>query len=207
MLTLRITLVASRGGHGDQAQDHQSANDEGGAGLVQHNQLPADSLLASLPATRIPRSQWVLGFRQRHHCRAVDVAPWPLAAVLAISVRTNVEHGVPAVPLPIGLVIPAARSSPDTSPPDEWLPSLVTESNLDALLATQPWEVLNTPVVSMSFDMTGEFESLAAAYVAFEEEHRQAYWEATHTIPISLDLQETHTGLDQYYTARKQRRS
>ncbi|GMF41106.1 unnamed protein product [Phytophthora fragariaefolia] len=59
----------------------------------------------------------------------------------------------------------------------------------------------------MSFDITGEFVSLAATYVAFEEEHRQAYWEATHTIPISLDLREVHPGLDQYYTARKQRRS
>ncbi|GMF39134.1 unnamed protein product [Phytophthora fragariaefolia] len=63
----RTPVGEEGGGHGDQAQDHQGANDEDGAGLVQHNQLPADSVLASLPATRIPRSQWVLGFRQRRH--------------------------------------------------------------------------------------------------------------------------------------------
>ncbi|GMF41749.1 unnamed protein product [Phytophthora fragariaefolia] len=203
----RTPVAEEGGGHGDQAQAHQGANDEGGAGMVQPNQLPANSCLASLPATRIPRSQWVLGFRQRRHCQAVDVAPWPLAAVLATSVSELALNTVfQQFHSPLGWLYPLRTQAP-IPPQDEWLASLVTESTLVALLATQPWEVLNTPVVPMSFDMAGEFESLAVPYVAFEEEHRQAYWEATHTIPISLDLREAHPGLDQYYTTRKQRRS
>ncbi|GMF41601.1 unnamed protein product [Phytophthora fragariaefolia] len=172
-----------------------------------HNQLVPDAALASLPATRIPRDRWLPGYRVRQQYQASDVAPWPLPDVLACSVlEMTVDTLFRHFSCPLGWLYPR-RSQTSTPSQTTWLDSLVTEGNLVALFNRQPWEALNSSIIPMSFDMVGEFKPLVTAYIAFEDEHRQAYWESSHAIPISPAMRDATPALAQYYTARMQRRA
>jgi hypothetical protein len=76
-----------------------------------------------------------------------------------------------------------------------------------ALLAAKPWIAARVQLPPVSFKLVGWFGELANAYTAFDQEHAQALWEATHCLLISKEQSRTSPFFASYYNARKKRRS
>ena len=75
------------------------------------------------------------------------------------------------------------------------------------LLAAKPWLAAKVLLSPVSFKAVGWFAALAEAYTAFETEHAQALWEATHCLYISKEQARASSFFTSYYNARKKRRS
>ncbi|GMF48995.1 unnamed protein product [Phytophthora fragariaefolia] len=69
--------------------------------------------LSALPATTVPRDEWIPGYADRRDFAEVDVAPWPLPAVIQLSVRElEIERLFHEFSKPPFCVFPADERTP-----------------------------------------------------------------------------------------------
>ena len=163
-----------------------------------------------LDPTRVPRAKWFPGYRDRVPWSHLHVHPWSarrlsLTSVAELDVDTLFKH----LTRPAGYIFPTptAPRSNAAPPKSEWIPRLITSAQVLALYQQMPWNQYPSQVTPFSFHETGWFAELASAYRDFETRHRQALWEATHTIYFPDEQRDRDPELAQIYQQRKQRRS
>jgi hypothetical protein len=98
------------------------------------------------------------------------------------------------------------RNAPAPSE-NAWHRSLITQANVAALYRSQPWDVLAQVVTPRSFERSGRFQHFTRMYLALEADLRQAFWEATHKLPITQEMRDNHRFWKILWLGRKQRRS
>ncbi|KAG2827313.1 hypothetical protein PC129_g10864 [Phytophthora cactorum] len=90
----------------------------------------------------------------------------------------------PDLPLKTGWIFPhEGKDVPLTDYHDD----LVTQPQIESLMAAMPWEILSTnsgSAISLHNDMGGRLGLFLGAYRQFETKHRMALWEGTHKFPI-----------------------
>ena len=71
-------------------------------------------------------------------------------------------------------------------PASAWSAQLITFAQICRLYDRRPWEIYERRIDLISFQRGGWFQILLAQYYDFEDRHRQALWEASHFLPISI---------------------
>ncbi|POM64992.1 Hypothetical protein PHPALM_19396 [Phytophthora palmivora] len=86
---------------------------------------------------------------------------------------------------------------------------LVTETNVKALQAAEPWQVIrNTlPPISFEADVGGRLGIFVRQYRDFEASELIAYWESTHKFPITAAMIAQSPWLGSFAKQRNNRRS
>jgi hypothetical protein len=193
----------SGGGGGGSGSDPSSSSSTGSHSGS--DDLLSDATLARLPGTVVDRRKWFSGYRRPHRFSSRQVNPWPAVLLKHICIRKLQANDLfHAWSHPDFGLFPAKSATPARS---SWYPHLITEANVRALYASEPWTKLRTLVVPHSFDPDGWFKHLYDQYSAFEDEERQTIWESTHSFPIGTDLRANSAYLDKLAADRKQRRS
>ncbi|EGZ07772.1 hypothetical protein PHYSODRAFT_340814 [Phytophthora sojae] len=88
---------------------------------------------------------------------------------------------------------------------------LITGPNITALMADRPWQALQNPADPLTFDLAlhrgagARLGRIATAYLPFEEQNRQAFWETTHYLPIT-GAQRWDQIVERYHRDRRARR-
>ncbi|RLN72926.1 hypothetical protein BBJ28_00026890, partial [Nothophytophthora sp. Chile5] len=175
----------------------------------EHEWSPGDRDTSSLPAGNVPRGpvtfSCIPGFDQTRVFRAGEIAPWISSEISGLSViGLTVDILAKRRLHRPGFHFGVRRKPP---PASEYKASLITGAMVEDLLATEPWEVLNANVPSLTFDPNLSMRDLAEAYKRFEDSYRQTYWESTHYLPITGAMRQADPTLDAYCGERKQRRS
>ncbi|GMF54658.1 unnamed protein product [Phytophthora fragariaefolia] len=92
--------------------------------------LLTPEVLSALPAKTVPRDEWIPGYADRRDFAEVGVAPWPLPAILQLSVREleieRLFHEFSKPPLyehdPAGVESGVCRDPADLEDRPPWLP-------------------------------------------------------------------------------------
>ncbi|POM72411.1 Hypothetical protein PHPALM_10873 [Phytophthora palmivora] len=86
---------------------------------------------------------------------------------------------------------------------------LITEANVKALQAAEPWQVIrNTlPPISFEADVGGRLGVFLRQYRDFEASELIAYWESTHKFPITTSMIAQSPWLGSFAKQRNNRRS
>ncbi|GMF22414.1 unnamed protein product [Phytophthora fragariaefolia] len=196
----RSTADASAGG-----RSSGNDGDNGSVGSGQSGSFISDQELRQLAPTNIPRDRWIPGYHGSVNFSIADVDPWPVHTVRQLSVRdltvSKLFHVWCRPPL---WLFPQRVPVPS---PGTWYSELITEANIVALYQIRPWTVLQRVIPPRSFDISGWFTECMRLYVAFEGESLQAYWDATHKLPISKAMKADDPFMAQFWLDRKQRRS
>jgi len=188
------------GGSGSGPSSSSSTGSNSGS-----DDLLSDATLARLPDTVVDRRKWFPGYRRPRRFSSRQVDPWPAVLLKHICIRKLQANDLfHAWSHPDFWLFPAKSATPAQL---SWYPHLITEANVRALYASEPWTKLRTLVVPHSFDPDGWFKHLYDQYSAFEDEERQTIWESTHSFPIGTDLRANSAYLDKLAADRKQRRS
>ncbi|KAG3101476.1 hypothetical protein PI124_g14692 [Phytophthora idaei] len=90
----------------------------------------------------------------------------------------------PDLPLRTGWIFP--REGEDV-PLTDYHDDLVTQLQIESLMAATPWEILSTnsgSAISLHTDVGGRLGLFLGDYCQFETKHRMALWEGTHKFPI-----------------------
>lgn len=174
------------------------------------NDLLSPDEYSHLPQTQVPRDQWFPGYRARVPRSHLQVHPWSARRVSWTCIaELDVDFLAKHLNRPAGYVFPTptAPRHRNAPPESDWIPRLVSPAQVLALYQQEPWNQYRSQVVPVSFRATGWFAELASLYLVFEARHRQALWEASHALFLSLDQRERDPDLALLYIQRKQRRS
>ncbi|GMF29742.1 unnamed protein product [Phytophthora lilii] len=175
------------------------------AGAANRGDLLNNAELAALEPTKVPRDQWIPGYRTPSDFVASDVDPWSPPRTRHISVAMlDLEMLFDQFTRSGNWIFPA-RSSPPR--PHEWREDLITETNVRALIESAPWTILDAPMTPISFSVTGWFVKLMDLYGNFKDKNLRSYWDATHAFPIHASKRWLSKYLASVYMERKQRRS
>ncbi|KAG3146840.1 hypothetical protein PI124_g21981 [Phytophthora idaei] len=91
----------------------------------------------------------------------------------------------PDLPLKTGWIFP---HEDEDVPLSDYHDDLVTQPQVEGLMAAKPWEILSTNSGSANgfhTDVGGRLGLFLGAYRQFEIKHQVALWEGTHKFPIS----------------------
>ncbi|KAG3113934.1 hypothetical protein PI125_g6865 [Phytophthora idaei] len=91
----------------------------------------------------------------------------------------------PDLPLKTGRIFPHEG---EDVPLSDYHDDLVTQPQVESLMAAKPWEILSTnsgSAISFHTDVGGRLGLFLGAYRQCETKHRVALWEGTHKFPIS----------------------
>ncbi|OWZ01994.1 hypothetical protein PHMEG_00026528, partial [Phytophthora megakarya] len=120
-------------------------------------------------------------FQHRAEWTRSRYTPWP-RALHDITLSSFTARVLRADHLP-----PRAWIFPTTAPPAPafWDPTLLTERAVEALYATRPWDYLARRIQPLTFDVNDRhFQPFLARYDTHLDHWGQAYWEATHELPV-----------------------
>ncbi|ETM40422.1 hypothetical protein L914_13617 [Phytophthora nicotianae] len=96
--------------------------------------------LADLPSTRVPRTEWIPGYRDRCVFHGHDVVPWSAQDIRQTSiVEMDVDLLFHRFAKPMERLFPLRDPTPQL---EEWRDDLMDESNIRDLIESAPWEVL-----------------------------------------------------------------
>ncbi|OWY98305.1 hypothetical protein PHMEG_00030958, partial [Phytophthora megakarya] len=119
--------------------------------------------------------------RHRAEWTRSHYTPWP-RALRDITLSSLTARALRADHLP-----PQAWIFPTTAPPVPafWNPSLLTEREVNAMYATRSWDYLARRVHPLTFDVNDRhFQPFLTRYDTHLDHWAQAYWEATHELPV-----------------------
>ncbi|ETP28814.1 hypothetical protein F442_21939 [Phytophthora nicotianae P10297] len=105
--------------------------------------------LADLPSTRVPRTEWIPGYRDRCVFHGHDVVPWSAQDIRQTSiVEMDVDLLFHRFAKPMERLFPLRDPTPQL---EEWRDDLMDESNIRDLIESAPWEVLALRVDPLTF--------------------------------------------------------
>jgi hypothetical protein len=190
-----------------------SSSSDGAISMAEEARAPVNTLLSSaeydaLPQTKVPRDQWIPGYRCRVPKSSIQVSPWSARRVSWISVdELDVDFFAHHLARPKHYPFPAPSGVSKPPPESEWSARLITSARIAALYRQEPWKALKVKIAPVSFAPVGWFQQLLDLYYTFEDRYIQTLWESTHTLPISTADRVSDPGLALYCDQRKQRRS
>ncbi|KAE8883342.1 hypothetical protein PF005_g8580 [Phytophthora fragariae] len=200
--------ISDRRGSGhpsDDGSSTRSTSSPSSQASASTGRLLSATALVALPATRVPRNQWIPGYVDRRNFVAADVAPWALPKILQLSVRElTVDLLFQKFSKPALWIFPPDERAPMVQ---HWLPNLITESNVRTLYAATPRDVIDAVVAPVSFDLVDWFQVMANQYMQVDEDFRQELWGSTHVFPITTSLRKCSPFFNELADNRKQRRS
>lgn len=190
-----------------------SSSSDGAISMAEEARAPVNTLLSSaeydaLPQTKVPRDQWIPGYRCRVPKSSIQVSPWSARRVSWISVdELDVDFFAHHLARPKHYPFPAPSGVSKPPPESEWSARLITSAQIATLYRQEPWKALKVKIAPVSFAPVGWFQQLLDIYYTFEDRYIQTLWESTHTLPISTADRVSDPGLALYCDQRKQRRS
>ena len=190
-----------------------SSSSDGAISMAEEARAPVNTLLSSaeydaLPQTKVPRDQWIPGYRCRVPKSSIQVSPWSARRVSWISVdELDVDFFAHHLARPKHYPFPAPFGVSKPPPESEWSARLITSAQIATLYRQEPWKALKVKIAPVSFAPVGWFRQLLDIYYTFEDRYLQTLWESTHTLPISTADRVSDPGLALYCDQRKQRRS
>ena len=107
---------------------------------------------------------------------------------------------------PAEFIFPASGKS-CRPPASAWSAQLITFTQISRLYDRRLWEIYERRIDPISFQRGGWFHILLAQYYDFEDRHRQAFWKASHFLPISIPQRRSDSDLATFAKERNQRRS
>ncbi|EGZ15257.1 hypothetical protein PHYSODRAFT_333523 [Phytophthora sojae] len=160
-----------------------------------------------------PIGTMIPGFNAPRALAQTDTDPWPsiLLGQLQITgmILSTLTHHLL---LPVGWLFPlVVRGIAQPAAGVGYRDDLITGPNITALMADRPWQALQNPVDPLTFDLAlhrgagTRLDRIAAAYLQFEEQNRQAFWETTHYLPIT-GAQRRDQIVKRYHRDRRARR-
>ncbi|POM64920.1 Hypothetical protein PHPALM_19483, partial [Phytophthora palmivora] len=144
-----------------------------------------------VPQVPFPEDRCIPGRRIVRVMAAADIDPWiesRLANQTLIAMTVNFLF--PILPFRPDWIFPH-RPTIYTSPTaSAFCGHLITEANVKALQAAEPWQVIrNTlPPISFEADVGGRLGVFLRQYRDFEASELIAYWESTHKFPITTSM-------------------
>ncbi|RAW26369.1 hypothetical protein PC110_g17224 [Phytophthora cactorum] len=152
--------------------------------LLSPKSTPAPDLLPESPFG--PDSGVIPGRLLPRQLDATAVAPWAAEKLNRVTiVAMKIGSLFPDLPLKTGRIFPHEG---EDVPLSDYHDDLVTQPQVESLMAAKPWEILSTnsgSAISFHTDVGGRFGLFLGAYRQFETKHRMALWEGTHKFPIS----------------------
>ncbi|KAG3113818.1 hypothetical protein PI125_g6998 [Phytophthora idaei] len=129
-------------------------------------------------------SDFIPGRLQPRQLDTTAVAPWAAEKLNRVTiVAMKIGSLFPDLPLKTGRIFP--HEGEDVSLSD-YHDDLVTQPQVEGLMAAKPWEILSTnsgSAISFHTDVGGRLELFLGAYRQFEIKHRMALWKGTHKFP------------------------
>ncbi|POM67686.1 Hypothetical protein PHPALM_16268 [Phytophthora palmivora] len=166
--------------------------------------------ITSVPQVPFPEGRCIPGRRIVRVMAAADIDPWiesRLANQTLIAMTVNFLF--PILPFRPDWMFPH-RPTIYTSPTaPAFCGYLITEANVKALQAAEPWQVIrNTlPPISFEADVGGRLGVFLRQYRDFEASELIAYWESTHKFPITTSMIAQSPWLGSFAKQRNNRRS
>ncbi|POM72453.1 Hypothetical protein PHPALM_10824 [Phytophthora palmivora] len=197
----------SDAGSGDQDNGPGPTGGSGPANLPPGRQPPRITFVTQVP---FPEGRCVPGRRIVRVMAAADIDPW-IEARLANQtlIAMTVNFLFPILPFRPDWIFPH-RPTIYTSPTaPAFCSHLITEANVKALQAAEPWRVIrNTqPPISFEADVGGRLGIFLRQYRDFEASELIAYWESTHKFPITAAMIAQSPWLGSFAKQRNNRRS
>ncbi|POM78103.1 Hypothetical protein PHPALM_4412 [Phytophthora palmivora] len=144
-----------------------------------------------VPQVPFPEDRCIPGRRIARAMAAADIDPWiesRLANQTLITMTVNFLFPIlPFRPEWIFPHRPTIYTSPTTP---AFCGHLITEANVKALQAAEPWRVIRKtlPPISFEADVGGRLGIFIRQYRDFEASELIAYWESTHKFPITAAM-------------------
>ena len=171
------------------------------------NDLLTVNKFSALPPTTVPRDKWIPGYRNRIPRSATETIPWSARRVSLTSIsELDLNHFFHHFSKPAEFIFPASGKS-RRPPASAWSAQLITFTQISQLYDRRPWAIYERRIDPISFQRDGWFQTLLAQYYDFEDRHRQALWEASHFLPISLLQRRSDPDLAAFAKERNRRRS
>ncbi|POM72580.1 Hypothetical protein PHPALM_10677 [Phytophthora palmivora] len=178
----------SDAGSGDQGNGSGPTGGSGPANPPPGHRPPRITFVPQVP---FPEGRCIPGRRIVRVMAAADIDPWiesRLANQTLITMTVNFLF--PILPFRPDWIFPH-RPTIFTSPTaPAFCGHLITEANVKALQAAEPWRVIrNTlPPISFEADVGGRLGIFLRQYRDFEASELIAYWESTHKFPITAAM-------------------
>ncbi|POM65549.1 Hypothetical protein PHPALM_18716 [Phytophthora palmivora] len=176
----------SDAGSGDQDNGSGPTGGSGPANPPPGRQPPRITFVPQVP---FPEGRCIPGRRIVRVMAAADIDPW-IESRLATLIAMTVNFLFPILPFRPDWIFPH-RPTIHTSPTaPAFCGHLITEANVKALQAAEPWQVIrNTlPPISFEADVGGRLGIFIRQYRDFEASELIAYWESTHKFPITAAM-------------------
>ncbi|OWZ00458.1 hypothetical protein PHMEG_00028346 [Phytophthora megakarya] len=128
---------------------------------------------------------------------SAEIFPWGPNIVGPVPIISTLTK---SLPIPSGFLYHAR------------MPLLITDANVLALLARQPWLVLRNRPTPLMFDhnlhrcANTPLWRIAVSYAGLEADHLLVYWESTHYLEITKAMCASDPDLQNYHHDRRQRR-
>ncbi|POM81011.1 Hypothetical protein PHPALM_1082 [Phytophthora palmivora] len=206
----------SPGGSDGSNSDARSGDQDDGSGLTgatgQANLPPGRQppRITFVPLVPFPEGRCIPGRRIVRVMAATDIDPWiDSRLVNQTLIAMTVNFLFPILPFRPDWIFPR-RPTIYTSPTaSAFCGHLITEANVKALQAAEPWQVIrNTlPPISFEADVGGRLGSFLRQYRDFEALELIAYWESTHKFPITASMIAQSPWLGSFAKQRNNRRS
>ncbi|POM57498.1 Hypothetical protein PHPALM_37981 [Phytophthora palmivora] len=194
----------SDAGSGDQDDRSGPTGGSGPANPPPGRQPPRITFVPQVP---FPEGRCVPGRRIARAMAAVDIDPWIESQLTLITMTMNFLF--PILPFRSEWIFPH-RPTIYTSPTaPAFCGHLITEANVTALQAAEPWRVIqNTqPPISFEADVGSRLGTFLRQYRDFEASELIAYWESTHKFPITAAMIAQSPWLGSFAKQRNNRRS
>ncbi|POM77603.1 Hypothetical protein PHPALM_4990 [Phytophthora palmivora] len=214
------TLMAiSQSRSGARRQDHASPQRQspGGSGGSPGGSGPANPppgrqtpRITFVPQVPFPEGRCIPGRRIARVIAAANVDPWIESRLVNRTlIAMTVNFLFPILPFWPDWIFPH-RPTIFTSPTaPAFCGHLITEANVKALQAAEPWQVIrNTlPPISFEADVGGRLGIFLRQYRDFEASELIAYWESTHKFPVTAAMIMQSPWLGAFAKQRHNRRS
>ncbi|KAG2773599.1 hypothetical protein Pcac1_g15634 [Phytophthora cactorum] len=142
--------------------------------LLSPKSTPAPDLLPESPFG--PDSGVIPGRLLPRQLDATAVAPWAAEKLNRVTiVAMKIGSLFPDLPLKTGRIFPHEG---EDVPLSDYHDDLVTQPQVESLMAAKPWEILSTnsgSAISFHTDVGGRFGLFLGAYRQFETKHRMAF--------------------------------
>ncbi|EGZ26991.1 hypothetical protein PHYSODRAFT_257355 [Phytophthora sojae] len=160
-----------------------------------------------------PIGTMIPGFNAPRALAQTDTDPWPsiLLGQLQITgmILSTLTH---YLILPGGWLFPlVVRGIAQPAAGVGYRDDLITGPNITALMADRPWQALQNSADPLTFDLAlhrgagTRLGRIATAYLQFDEQNRQAFWETTYYLPITA-AQRRDQIVERYHRDRRARR-
>ncbi|POM58527.1 Hypothetical protein PHPALM_36811, partial [Phytophthora palmivora] len=206
----RRSAGGSPGGSDGSNSDVGSGDQDNGSGPANPPPGRQPPRITFVPQIPFPEGRCTPGRRITRIMAATDIDPWiesRLANQTLIAMTVNFLF--PMLPFRPDWIFPH-RPTIFTSPTaTAFCGHLITEANVKALQAAEPWQVIrNTlPPISFEADVGGRLGIFVRQYRDFGAAELIAYWESTHKFPITASMITRSPWLCAFAKQRNNRRS